>query len=97
MRRSKKASEEEVAQEIYTALVESRRSTKGNYSTDLAALRSMNVTQVAAKIGLSRVSLYRMLSKGGNPRLQNLVSLFHVLGLGLWTVEKSFVRRRGVH
>jgi probable addiction module antidote protein len=54
----------------------------------------MNVTQIAAKIGLSRVSLYRMLSKDGNPRLQNLVSLFHVLGLRLWTVEKEFVRKR---
>jgi probable addiction module antidote protein len=60
----------------------------------LWVIRSLNVTHVADKVGLSRVSLYRMLSKGGNPRLQNLVALFSVLGLRLWAVEKSFIRRK---
>ena len=60
----------------------------------LWVIRSLNVTHIADKVGLSRVSLYRMLSKGGNPRLQNLVALFSVLGLRLWAVEKSFIRRK---
>ena len=41
---------------------------------------------LAEKTGLSRETLYRTLSPGGNPRLDTLAKLLHAMGLRL-TVE----------
>jgi len=58
----------------------------------LLALRNVaqarGVSAVAAKSKLNRESLYKMLSKRGNPSLQSLGALLHSLGFRL-TVEST--------
>ena len=58
----------------------------------LLALRDVvetkNFSSLAKKAGLNRVTLYRMLSKDGNPRLENLAAILNVLGLKL-RVERN--------
>lgn len=56
-------------------------------------VRSGNASEIAKKAGFSRVSLYRMLTKKGNPRFKNIIALLRVLDLRLWVVDASFVRR----
>jgi probable addiction module antidote protein len=56
-------------------------------------VKAMGVNWVAKSCGISRVSLYRMLTKGGNPRLKNFTRLCHTLGLKLWVVDTDFVYR----
>lgn len=41
------------------------------------------ITKTAKMAGLNRVSLYKMLSKSGNPSLSSLYVLLRALGLGL--------------
>ncbi len=41
------------------------------------------VAVIAERTGLSRETLYRTLSKGGNPRLDTLSALLHAMGLRL--------------
>jgi hypothetical protein len=43
---------------------------------------------------VSRVTLYRMLSKNGNPTLQSLIGVLRHLGLQLWLVDGDFIARR---
>ncbi len=50
----------------------------------LIVIKAVGPSYVARATGLTRMTLYRMLSKGGNPRLGSLISLFEVLGLRLW-------------
>jgi len=53
----------------------------------LAALRQVaeaqGMTQVAARAGIPRESLYRALSRNGNPTLKTLIPTLHALGLHL--------------
>ncbi len=60
----------------------------------LLVVKSVGLTSVAQQIGLSRLSLYRMLGKGGNPRLGSLLSLFKALGVHLWLVDNDFKKAR---
>jgi len=55
-------------------------------------VQSKGVTTVADATGLSRLSLYRMLSKEGNPRLDSLLALFRYLGIHMWTVDDDFMK-----
>jgi probable addiction module antidote protein len=45
--------------------------------------RSKGMARVAKKAGLGRESLYKALSKGGNPKLDTLLKITHALGLKL--------------
>ncbi len=54
----------------------------------LMALRNVTsatggMTKLARKTGLSRESLYRLLSEGGNPRLSSLIAVLRSFGLSL--------------
>lgn len=60
----------------------------------LEVVKSIGVTQISKKIGLSRLSLYRMLSKDGNPRLDSLMALFKALNIHIWIVDEDFKRAR---
>ncbi len=60
----------------------------------LLVVKAVGLTAVAQQIGLSRLSLYRMLGKGGNPRLDSLLSLFKALGVHLWLVDNDFKKAR---
>jgi probable addiction module antidote protein len=52
--------------------------------------RSKGMARVAKKAGLGRESLYKALSKGGNPKLDTLVKITQALGLRLSAmVDKS--------
>ena len=59
----------------------------------LLTIRAIGASQVAEAAGISRVTLYRMLAKGGNPRLSSLSAVFYYLGLRLWVVDDDFVSR----
>ena len=51
--------------------------------------RSKGMARVAKKAGLGRESLYKALSKEGNPKLETLLKITHALGLKLTvTVDK---------
>lgn len=61
---------------------------EGNKGVFLLALRNVaeahgGMAAIADKANLSRESLYRMLSKRGNPEIKSLYSLLHVMGLRL--------------
>jgi probable addiction module antidote protein len=45
--------------------------------------RSKGMARVAKKAGLGRESLYKALSKGGNPKLETLLKVTNALGLKL--------------
>ncbi len=45
--------------------------------------RSQGMAAVAKKSGLGRESLYKALSKGGNPKIETLIKVVHALGLKL--------------
>lgn len=53
----------------------------------LMALRhvaeTQNVSNLARRAGINRVTLYRILSAGGNPRLATLAALLEAMGLKL--------------
>jgi probable addiction module antidote protein len=73
-----------------------------DYKGNLALLReglgivvkAIGPSLVAKKTGINRVTLYRMLGKGGNPSLNNLTSLLRALSLNLWIVDKDFYSHR---
>ncbi len=50
---------------------------------DVIRAQEKKVAAVAKKSKINRQSLHRMLSKKGNPRLSNLVSLFDTLGISV--------------
>ena len=54
---------------------------------DVARARGM--TGVAKKAGLGRESMYKALSKTGNPRLETLQSVLQALGLRLAVASKT--------
>ena len=45
--------------------------------------RAKGMAKIAKKTGLGRESLYKALSKGGNPKLETVVKVVHALGLKL--------------
>lgn len=45
---------------------------------------------VTRKSGINRITLYRMLRKGGNPGIKTLIALLKALNLGLWVVDSEF-------
>lgn len=60
----------------------------GNIEAFLLALRTVveaqgGMTEFAQKAALNRQSLYKTLSRSGNPRLQTLHAILHALGLKL--------------
>jgi len=60
----------------------------------LLVIQGIGIGKVAEKAKISRMSLYRMLSKEGNPRFDTLMRLFRLLGLRLWVVDFDYVRNR---
>lgn len=61
---------------------------EGDRSVFLLALRNVaeahgGMAALAEKAGLNRESLYRMLSKRGNPEIKSLYNLLHAMGLRL--------------
>jgi len=61
---------------------------EGDRAVFLLALRNVaeangGMTALAEKAQLSRESLYRMLSKRGNPEIKSLIALLHAMGLRL--------------
>lgn len=58
----------------------------------LIALRhvveAQNISKLAVKAGLNRVTLYRILAEGGNPRLVSLAALLAAMGLRLKVEQK---------
>jgi len=61
---------------------------EGDRSVFLLALRNVaeasgGMAALAEKANLSRESLYRMLSKRGNPEIKSLYTLLHAMGLRL--------------
>ncbi len=45
--------------------------------------RAKGMAKVAKKAGLGRESLYKALSKDGNPKIETVVKVMHALGLKL--------------
>lgn len=60
----------------------------------LLVAQARGVSHVAQEVGISRVTLYRMLGPSGNPRLHSLIPLLKHLGVRLWVVEEDFIVRR---
>jgi len=60
----------------------------------LLVVRAQGISALSKSTGVSRVSLYRMLSPKGNPRLSSLTVLFRELGVRLWLVDEDFIKRR---
>jgi probable addiction module antidote protein len=61
---------------------------EGDREVFLLALRNVaeahgGMSALAGKAGLNRESLYRMLSKRGNPEIKSLSALLHAMGLRL--------------
>ncbi len=53
------------------------------------AARARGMGKVASETGLSRESLYRALSKGGNPELATVLKVMDALGLRLKAVARE--------
>jgi probable addiction module antidote protein len=73
---------------------------EGDREVFLLALRNVaeangGMGAVAAKANLSRESLYRMLSKRGNPEIKSLFTLLHTMGLRLAVEAESHVCAAG--
>ena len=70
---------------------------EGDREVFLLALRNVaqahgGMSQIAKKTHLKRESLYRMLSKKGNPEIKSIFNLLHAIGLKL-TVEPEDSKR----
>ena len=70
---------------------------EGDREVFLLALRNVaqahgRMSKIAKKTHLKRESLYRMLSKKGNPEIKSIFNLLHAIGLKL-TVEPEDSKR----
>lgn len=54
-------------------------------------LQAIGLNKIEKKTGISRVTLYRMFSKTGNPSLENLLRVYSALGLRFWIVDIDFI------
>ena len=52
-----------------------------------APLRARGMSKIAKKAGLSRESLYKALSKEGNPEFGTIIRVMHALGLKFSVME----------
>ena len=75
--------EEDVVAYLDAALEEGDAAVVAKVLGDIA--RSKGMAVIAKKSGLGRESLYKTLSKGGNPKLDTLFKVVHALGLKLKT------------
>ena len=57
-------------------------------------VKQLGPSKVARASGINRVTLYRMLSKDGNPSLKNLVALFKAINIHFWIVESEIIEIR---
>ncbi len=69
----------------------------GNKEVFLLAMRNVaqahgGMSAIAKKAHMNRESLYRMLSKKGNPGLESVLNLLHVAGLKI-SIEPEKLRR----
>lgn len=60
----------------------------------MIVIQAVGVSMLAEETGLSRLGIYKMLSKSGNPRLSSLLKVIEMLGTRLWLVDEDFIRRR---
>lgn len=60
----------------------------------LMVVQSLGTTKVAKAAKIHRVTMYRMLAKGGNPSLGNLMRLLTAVGARIWVLEQDFFYRR---
>ncbi|MBX3041820.1 MAG: hypothetical protein KF789_14025 [Bdellovibrionaceae bacterium] len=60
----------------------------------LFVIKAKGATAVSNSTGVSRITLYRMLSPKGNPRLSSLLALLRELNFHLWVVDDDFIQRR---
>ena len=51
-------------------------------------VEAQNISTLALKAGLNRVTLYRILAEGGNPRLASLAALLKAMGLKIKVEQK---------
>ncbi len=56
----------------------------------LIVVKNLGVSHIAKAAKVNRVTLYRMLAKGGNPGLKNLVALLKAIGVRIWVVDEEF-------
>lgn len=61
----------------------------------LWVVRAVGPERFAKKSSIHRVSLYRMLSPAGNPRLEGLMRVLKALQINVWIVDRDFIERRG--
>jgi probable addiction module antidote protein len=61
----------------------------------LWVVRAIGPERFAKQSGVHRVSLYRMLSAEGNPRLEGLMRILKALHVNVWIVDRDFIARRG--
>ena len=57
-------------------------------------VRAVGPARFSKKAGIHRVSLYRMLSPKGNPRLEGLMRILKALHINIWIVDRDFIERR---
>jgi probable addiction module antidote protein len=60
----------------------------------LFVIKSRGVSAISKATKMSRLSLYRMLSPKGNPRLSSLMAILRELKCHLWIVDDDFIQRR---
>ena len=54
-------------------------------------VQAMGMAQAAKETGITRMTLYRMLAKDGNPELRNFIKVLHFVGMRAWVVDEGFV------
>jgi len=54
-------------------------------------IKQLGPIEVARRSKLSRVTIYRMLQKDGNPSLKSFIILLKAIGMHLWLVDAEFV------
>lgn len=56
---------------------------------DVLAAQNIDISKFARDADITRQNIYRILSKKGNPRWENLTSLLHALGFYVQLTEKD--------
>jgi DNA-binding phage protein len=58
------------------------------------SIKAIGPSKFTRKLGINRVSLYRMLGKNGNPSVRYLVRIAGALGIRLWGMEEEVLLNR---